>query len=348
MNQNGIILILMSGLTAAAAIAGKPDSLRHSEEKHFRNIRQLTFGGRNAEAYFAFGEKQLIFQSTRPPYECDQIFTMNLHDANQRLVSTGKGRTTCAYFFPGDKRILFASTHGHGDGCPPPPDKSKGYVWGVFNDYDLYAADADGSNLKVLSASKGYDAEATISPNGRKIIFTSTRDGDLNLYTMNLNGSGVRRITNDLGYDGGAFFSWDGKMIVYRAHHPKDSVEVAEYRALLAEQLVKPSKMEIFVCDADGMNRKQLTNTGTANFAPFFHPDNKRIIFASNVKDPRGRNFELYMMNVDGSNLEQITFGGHFNAFPMFTRDGKKLVFISDRNAQGSYEFNVFLADWVE
>ncbi|MEK6754727.1 MAG: hypothetical protein AABZ02_01100 [Bacteroidota bacterium] len=348
MERKGFVVLLMSLFSVAAAIAGRPDSLRHPEEKHFRNIRQLTFGGRNAEAYFSFGQNQLIFQSTRPPYDCDQIFTMNLDGSHQRLVSTGKGRTTCGYFFPGDKKILFASTHGHGDGCPPPPDRSRGYVWGVFNDYDLYVANADGSNLKVLSASKGYDAEATISPNGRKIVFTSTRDGDLELYTMNLNGSDVRRITTELGYDGGAFFSWDGKNIVYRAYHPKDSVEVVEYKALLADQLVKPSKMEIFICDADGNDHKQLTNTGTANFSPFFHPDNKRILFASNVKDPRGRNFELYIMNIDGSNLEQITFGGHFNSFPMFTRDGKKLVFISDRNAKDPYEFNVFMADWVE
>jgi TolB protein len=330
-----------------SSLAQQADPLRLPNETRLRNIRQLTFGGTNAEAYFSFDETKLIFQSTRPPYPCDQIFTMNLDGSQQTLVSTGTGRTTCGYFFPGDRRILFASTHAAGPGCPPPPDKSKGYVWGVWRAYDIFAADRDGKNLTVLASSHGYDAEATISPKGDKIVFTSSRDGDLELYTMNLDGSNVRRITHDLGYDGGANFSYDGRHIVYRAYHPKDSSEIEEYKALLAEELVKPSKMEIFICDADGNNRRQLTNNGAANFAPVFHPDNRRIIFSSNMKDPRGRLFDLFVMNVDGTGLEQITFGG-FNSFPMFTRDGRKLVFVSDRNARERYEFNVFLADWIE
>ena len=342
------LLLLLSVLAISTATAGRPDSLRHPDEKHLRNIRQLTFGGTNAEAYFSSDGKKIIFQSTRPPYHCDQIFTMNLDGSDQRLVSTGAGRTTCAYFFSGDRRILYASTHSHGKDCPPSPDKSKGYVWGVFNSYDIFSAKADGSHLRVLTASDGYDAEGTVSPTGDKIVFTSSRDGDLDLYTMNLDGSDIRRISTQLGYDGGAFFSWDGKRIVYRGYHPKDSAEIREYKDLLSEQLVKPGKMEIFVCDADGSNRKELTHTGTANFAPFIHPDDKRIIFSSNMKDPRGRNFELYVMNDDGSNLEEVTFGGYFNSFPMFTRDGKTIMFVSDRNARDPYEFNVFLADWVE
>lgn len=322
--------------------------LRHPEERHLANIRQLTSGGTNAEAYFSFDETKLIFQSTRPPFECDQIFTMNIDGSEQALVSQGKGATTCAYFFPGGKRVLFASTRGQSDQCYPRPDKSKGYVWGVWNAYDLYSANADGSDLKVLSTSDRYDAEATISPVGDKIVFTSARDGDLELYTMSLDGSDVKRITHELGYDGGAFFSWDGKRIIYRAYHHKDSAEVAEYKSLLAEQLVRPTKMEIFICDADGSNRRQLTDTKSANFAPFFHPDNKRIVYASNRNDPKGRTFHLYVSNDDGSNVRQITFGGSFNAFPMFTRDGKHLVFVSDRNARGRYEFNIFIADWIE
>jgi Tol biopolymer transport system component len=264
------------------------------------------------------------------------------------LVSTGKGRTTCAYFFPGDKRILYGSTHGHSDNCPPSPDKSKGYVWGVFNDYDIFAANADGTDPRPLSASTGYDAEATISPKGDKIVFTSSRDGDLELYTMNLDGTNVQRITRSLGYDGGAFFSWDSKKIVYRGYHPTTSAEVNEYKALLGEQLVKPGKMEIYTCDADGKNQKQLTKNNAANFAPFFFPDNKRVIFSSNVNDPGGRFFDLFVMNIDGSGLERVTFGGHFNSFAMFSPDGKRIVFVSDRNAKGRYEFNVFIADWVD
>lgn len=346
--HRSVLPILVIVLATSAAFAGMPDSLRQSGEKHLRNIRQLTYGGTNAEAYFSFDGRTIIFQSTRPPYHCDQIFTMNLDGSDQRLVSTGEGRTTCAFFLPGDRQILYASTHAHGKECPAPPDKSRGYVWGVFNAYDIFTANADGSHLAVLTASDGYDAEATVSPTGDKIVFTSSRDGDLDLYTMNPDGTGIRRITTELGYDGGAFFSWDGKRIVYRAYHAVDSAQVKEYKELLSEQLVRPGKMEIFICNADGSGKKQLTRTGTANFAPFFLPDDKRIIFSSNMKDPRGRNFELYLMNDDGSNLEEVTFGGYFNSFPMFTRDGKKILFVSDRNARTPYEFNVFLADWVE
>ena len=324
------------------------DPLRETNETHLRNIRQLTFGGTNAEAYFSFAGSQLVFQSTRPPYQCDQIFTMGLDGSKQSLVSTGKGRTTCAFFLPGDKQLLYASTHLWGDGCPPQPDKSKGYVWGVFGAYDIFVAQADGSNPRALFATKGYDAEATVSPAGDRIVFTSSKDGDLDLYTMNLDGSDVRRVTNAVGYDGGAFFSWDGSKIVFRGDHPETPEKLAEYKALLAEELVKPGHMEIFVCDADGKNLRQLTNNGAANFAPFFHPDNKRIIFASNMKNPGGRFFDLYMMNIDGTALKQITYGDHFNSFPMFTRDGKTLVFVSNRNAKERYEFNVFLADWVD
>ncbi|MBI4428948.1 MAG: PD40 domain-containing protein [Ignavibacteriales bacterium] len=337
-----IITVFSHGLSQNA------DSLRDPQEKRLRNIRQLTFGGTNAEAYFSFDDKKLIFQSTRPPYECDQIFIMNADGSGQTLVSTGKGIATCGFIFPDGKKVLYASTHGAGDNCIHRPDKSKGYLWGVYGAYDIYSANFDGSGARILTSTRGYDAEATISPKGDKIIFTSSRDGDLELYSMNLDGSDVRRITHDLGYDGGAFFSWDGKRIVYRAYHPKADSEKTEYQSLLTEQLVKPSKMEIFVSDSDGRNRKQLTNTGTANFAPFFHPDNKRIIFASNSKDSKGRSFHLYIMRDDGASIEQVTFGGVFNAFPMFSRDGKQIVFVSDRNAKGRYEFNVFLADWVE
>ena len=347
MSRFGCMILVVVSLVSIAYPDGT-DSLRHANERHFRNVRQLTFGGTNAEAYFSFDGQQLIFQSTRPPYSCDQMFTMKIDGSAQQLVSTGMGRTTCGYFLPDDKRVLYASTHGHGEACPPSPDKSKGYVWGVFNDYDIFEANADGSGLQILSASAGYDAEATVSPKGDKIVFTSSRDGDLELYTMNLDGSDVKRITQDIGYDGGAFFSWDGKKIVYRGNHPTDPREISEYKSLLAEQLVKPGKMEIFVCDADGKNRRQLTHNSQANFAPFFFPGDKRIVFASNMKDPGGRYFDLFAMSNDGSGLEQITFAGHFNAFAMFSRDGKKIVFVSDRNAKGRYEFNIFVADWVE
>ncbi len=343
-----LLVVLFIPLCSLFLGSDSTEPLLHPEEKRLRNIKQLTFGGTNAEAYFSFDESKLIFQTTRPPFACDQIFTMNINGSEQRLVSTGNGRTTCGYFLPGDREIIYASTHLSENDCPPPSDRSKGYVWGVFRSYNIIIANADGSNPRPFIVSDGYDAEATISPTGDKMVFTSSRDGDLELYVATLDGKAMKRITYDIGYDGGANFSWDGTMIVWRGYHPQDSSGIAEYRSLLAEELVRPTIMEIFIADSDGINKRQLTNNGAANFAPIFHPDNKRIIFSSNMHRPRGRNFHLYIMNIDGTNLQQITYGDGFNSFPMFTRDGKKLVFVSDRNAKERYEFNVFLADWLD
>ena len=317
-------------------------------EKHFTKIRQLTFGGQNAEGYFAFNEKKLIFQSTRDSFQCDQEFVMDVKSGKVQLVSTGKGRTTCGYFFPGDKKILFSSTHRLLEKCPPPLDYSKGYVWMVSPEYDIFTANADGSYLKQFTTTPGYDAEATISPKGDRIVFTSVRNGDLDLYSMKLDGSDIRQLTNELGYDGGAFYSWDGKMICYRSWHYTDSAEVATYKELLSRNLVRPTRMEIMVMNADGSNKRQITNNGAANFAPFFHPDDKRIIFASNMADPKGRNFDLYLINVDGTGLERVTYNDTFDSFPMFTHDGKKLVFASNRNGKIPHETNLFIADWKE
>jgi Tol biopolymer transport system component len=341
-------LLLTLVIATLSASGQEADPLRHPLEHRLRNIRQLTFGGTNAEAYFSHDFTKLSFQSTREPFGCDQIFTMNLDGSEQRLVSTGKGVTTCAYFLPGDRRLVYASTHAASPDCIPRPDKSKGYVWGVYGAYDLYTVNADGSDLRVLSATPAYDAEATVSPKGDRIVFTSSRDGDLDLYTMNIDGSDVRRVTNDPGYDGGAFFSWSATRLVYRGYHHTDSAGIAEYKALLAEQLVRPTRMEIFTINVDGSQRRQLTSNGAANFAPFFHPSDRRIAFASNLSDPKGRTFQIYLINDDGTGLEQVTHGGTFNSFPMFNRDGTKVVFVSDRNAKGRYEFNIFIADWVE
>ncbi|HXX64428.1 MAG TPA: hypothetical protein VEO56_11595 [Bacteroidota bacterium] len=323
-----------------------PSQLILEHEQHFHSIRQLTFGGQNAEGYFSNDQKHLIFQSTRDSLKCDQMFVMNLESGETRMVSTGKGRTTCGYFFPGDSMILFSSTHLMQSECPPPPDYSKGYTWAVYPGYDIFTARPDGGNLRRLTSTPGYDAEATISPRGDRIVFTSLRNGDLDLYSMKLDGSDVRQLTNELGYDGGAFYSWDGAMIVYRAWHETDSAGAASYRKLLGENLVRPMRMEIFVMNADGSNKRQITHNGAANFAPFFFPGDKKIIFASNVGDPKGRVFNLYQINVDGTGLEQVTFGNGFDGFPMFTADGKKLVFASSRNGKSPHEMNLFLADW--
>lgn len=322
-------------------------TLSAQTERYFSNIQQITFGGSNAEAYFSGDGKQLIYQATKDQFKCDQIFTMNIDGSNSKLVSTGDGRTTCAYFFPDGKKIVYASTHDDDSDCPPRADRSKGYTWEVYNAYDIYIANVDGSNPKKLAASNGYDAEATISPDGKQIVFTSSRDGDLELYLMDSDGKNVRRLTNDKGYDGGAFFSPDGKKIVYRAHHPVNPIEIKEDQDLLEQQLVKPSQMELFTINVDGSEKKQLTRNGAANFAPFFTPDGKKIIFASNVNDPAGYNFDLFLVDLNGKNIQQVTFNPGFDGFPMFSPDGKKLVFVSSRNAKSKHEFNIFVVDWI-
>ena len=315
-------------------------------ERHLRNIRQLTEGRQNAEAYFSFDGASLIFQSTRDGRDCYQEYVMSLESGAVRLVSTGQGGTTCGYFLPGDRRVLFSSTHLKSPLCPPKPSAQGRYLW-ALDDYDIFTANLRGEDIVRLTATPGYDAEATISPDGSRIVFTSVRDGDLDIYSMRLDGTDVKRLTSALGYDGGAFFSPDSKRIVYRAYHPTEEAEVAHYKELLAQNLVEPSKLEIFVMDADGGHQRPITKNGAANFAPFFHPDGRRIIFSSNVQDPERRTFDLFLINDDGIGLERLTRDGRFNSFPMFSPDGTKLVWVSDRGAKGKREFNIFLADWV-
>jgi Tol biopolymer transport system component len=317
-------------------------------EVRLKNVRQLTFGGENAEAYFSSDGARLVFQSKRDGMGCDQIFVMEKDGSGQRMVSTGKGATTCSYFVGNDSKILYSSTHAWGEECPERPPFKGGYAWPVFPSYDIYLANADGSDPKRITESEGYDAEATVSPDGKTIVFTSMRDGDLDIYTMDLEGGNVRRLTEEVGYDGGAFFSPDGTKIVYRAHHPKEPEEILDYRELLAQHLVRPGTLEIFVMDADGSNKTQVTRNGAANFAPFFHPDGRRIVFSSNMEDPAKRNFDLYLIHVDGTGLERVTFNPTFDGFPMFSPDGTQLVFASNRNNRAEGETNIFLADWVE
>jgi TolB protein len=323
-------------------------------EKHFQNVRQLTFGGQNAEAYFSADDKSLIFQHQGNGVECDQIYTIPVSTPDgkpgvPKLVSTGKGRTTCSYFFPAGDRILFSSTHAASPACPPKPDYSKGYVWPVYDTYDIYTAKPDGSDLKQLTNSPGYDAEATITRDGKKIAFTSMRNGDLDIYVMDAGGSHVKQLTHELGYDGGPFWSYDGKKIAFRAEHPKTAEQIADYKKLLAEGKIRPGNLEIWVMDADGKNKRQVTNNGAANFAPYFTPDGKRIIFASNLADTKSaRGFDLYIINVDGTNQERVTFYPDFDSFPMFSSDGKKLVWASNRNGKEPHETNIFIADWVD
>jgi Tol biopolymer transport system component len=359
----------------------EPQPQPASAERHLANIRQLTAGRKNAEAYFSFDGTKLIFQSTndwgagtvelphgKPASSdrglgCYQMYVLDLETDTIRRVSLGTGATTCGYFFPGDRRVLFSSTHLAGQQCPPEPKREGRYRWALDN-YDIFAIGVNGQGLHRMTATPGYDAEATVSPDGRTIVFTSMKDGDLDLYAMNLDGTHVRRLTTEIGYDGGAFFSPDNKRIVYRAFHPTDQAELDAYKTLLAQNLVEPGRLELFVMNADGSDKRQVTSNGSSNFAPYFHPDGKRVIFSSsfspslNPSPPVGEgkggggkdgppSFHLYLINDDGTGLEQVTTQGRFNSFPMFSPDGKRLVWVSDRNTARRGEFNLFIAEWI-
>lgn len=342
--------------TLLDSASAERDALTYPQERHLRNMRQLTYGGDNAEAYWSFNNDALVFQANNPAWgtSCDQIYVMQLNGMRvdsipPQMVSTGMGRTTCAYFMPGDSTILYASTHLADAECPPVPERKEGrYVWPIYSSYDIFEADLDGNILRQLTDLDGYDAEATLSPNGDRIVFTSTRSGDLELFTMKIDGTDVRQITDELGYDGGAFFSPDGSKIIWRASRPKTDEEIAKYTGLLEEGLVEPTNMELFVANADGSDMRQITDLGNANWAPFFHPSGEKVLFASNHMSERGFPFNLFMINLDGSGLEQVTFDEAFDSFPMFSYDGKYLVFASNRNNGRTRNTNLFIAEWVD
>ncbi len=329
--------------------------LKYAEEKHLKNVRQLTFGGDNAEAYFSTDDKQLVFQSNNEAWgvSCDQIYVYDLDKPLEEgmkapLVSTGNGRTTCSFFMPGNKSLLYASTHKGDKACPHEPPRGEKYVWPIYDDFDIFVSDLEGNIIQQLTDAPGYDAEATVSPDGKMIVFTSIRSGDLELYTMDIDGKNIKQVTSGLGYDGGAFFSPDSKKLIFRSSRPKTAEEQKEYKDLLAKGLVQPTKMELYVCNVDGTELTKITDLGNANWAPYFHPSGEKVIFSSNHASKRGFPFNLFMINVDGSGLEQITFDDTFDSFPMFSYDGKQLVFASNRNNGGTRETNLFIADWVE
>jgi len=352
-----LIFILTFYLIPNLIFSQSNEDIKYPEENNFKNIRQLTFGGDNAEAYWSFDDSKLVFQSNYEKWGvfCDQIFITDTNNYNMKtvkppMVSTGNGRTTCSYFMPGDSTFIYASTHLSNLSCPEEPKRRADgkYVWPIYDGFDIFIADLEGNIIKQLTNTNGYDAEPTVSPKGDKIVFTSMRSGDLELYTCDLNGENVIQITDELGYDGGAFFSNDGQKIIFRASRPKTKKEKEEYTDLLKEGLVQPTNMELFICNADGTDLRQLTNLGGANWAPFFHPSDQKVIFSSNHKSERGFPFNLYLINIDGTGLEQITFDNTFDAFPVFSNDGKKLVFSSNRNNGDTRDTNIFIVDWKE
>ena len=346
------LFMLCAGIGLATlptvALSQGAGMLHDERETHLGEVRQLTSGGENAEAYWSPDGTELIFQSTRTPYECDQIFTLPISDpAALTLVSTGQGRTTCGYFTADNERMIYSSTHAAGAQCPAPPDRSRGYVWPIYDTYQIYSAARDGSDLVALTDTDAYDAEATVCSADGSVVFTSTRDGDLDLYRMDADGANVKRLTETPGYDGGAFFSPDCSQIVWRASRPTGP-ELEEYRSLLTEGLVRPGELELWIADADGAEARQVTYLGGANFAPFFHPNGERIIFSSNHNDPSGREFDIWAVNVDGTGLERITYTPGFDGFPMFSPNGDWLAFASNRNQGQPGDTDVYLARWLD
>ncbi len=342
-------VLLLSVISLPAAI--------FAQENNLKNITKLTFGGDNAEAYFSPDGEKLTMQVTNPAIgaHCDQIYLLDLTQkpyatSNLKRISTGKGRTTCSFFMPDGKHILYASTHKGAPDCPPKPAPRKDgkYLWPIYPDFDIYIADLNGNITQQLTDSPGYDAEAVVSPDGKYIVFTSTRSGDLELWRMDIDGKNLKQLTSGLGYDGGAFFSPDSKKLVFRSSRPNTPEAIKEYKELLAQNLVAPTEMEIYTMNIDGSDLKQITHLGKANWSPYFHPSGKKIIFSSNHHSTRGYDFQLYMIDTDGSHLRQITYQSEFNAFPMFSPDGKKLVFSSNRDAEKPHDTNVFIADWVD
>ena len=321
--------------------------LLEKEEGRLFNIRQLTFSGENAEAYFSADGKRLVFQSHDGDSLCDQIYVMDIASRQTEMVSTGSGVTTCSYFgYPDCNNIIYASTHLANKTCPKKPDYRKGYVWKLYPGYDIFIADLNGSVIGQLTNSPGYDAEATVAFNGSKIIYTSIMSGDLEVWSMDKDGSNKKQLTDRLGYDGGAFFNMDATKIVWRVYHPKTEKEIRDYRSLLSKNSIRPMALQIWTMNTDGSNKTQITDNGAANFGPYFFPDGNKIIFSSNLHDPKGRNFDLYVINIDGSNLERVTHFNGFDGFPMFSPDGKYLVFASNRNQAKIGDTNLFIAEW--
>ena len=344
-----LLLLFLLVLPGCVKTSEYSNELIQKGEKHFKNLRQLTFTGENAEAYFSADGKKLIFQAHDGNSLCDQIYIMDIASRSAEIVSTGNGVTTCSFFqYPDDDAIIYASTHMTELDCPPKPDFSMGYIWKLYPGFDIFRASKNGNNLERLTDAPGYDAEAVSSFDGQKIIYTSLSTGDLELWTMNPDGTGKKQLTERLGYDGGAFYNSDGSKIVWRAYYPESEKEISDYETLLAANAIRPMALQIWTMNSDGTNKKQITNNNAANFGPFFHPNGKKIIFSSNVHDEKGRDFDLYTINLDGKDLERITYFDGFDGFPMFSPDGKYLVFASNRNQKKTGDTNIFICEWVE
>jgi Tol biopolymer transport system component len=353
--KRGFALIgLMVFLTGCSHVkTGVKEGEAASADRHMINVKQLTTDGDNGEAYFSWDSRKLIFQSNRGGYQCDKIWTMNIDGADKKMVSPAHGANTCSFFFPDNKKIVFASTNHIPGDCPPKQAVPPGYVWPLYP-YDIFVANADGTDLKKITDNPRYDAEPVVSSDGTQIVFGSQRDGDFDIYIMNADGSNVRRLTDRTGYDGGPWFSPDSKKIAWRAWYPETEEEKALWKDCMEKDYIVAVPLDLWVMDSDGSNKMRLTRNGATNWAPSWHPDGKRIIFSSNMDDWHddikkfGHNFELYLINIDGTGMERLTFNNTFDSFPMFSPDGKKLAFGANRNPQKPRATDIYIADWIE
>ena len=320
-----------------------PAEVARLEARHLTNIRQVTFGFNKAgEGYFSPDGKSIIFQAVpnlpptilhtpKPDEDGYQIYSAVLEsDTPAKLVSTGQGRCTCAYFSPDGKSILFASTHlspstEAAASKGPAYSRTERYRWEFPETMDIFRADLDGKNLVRLTDTRGYDAEGSYSPDGKQIVFTSFRDGDAEIYLMDADGKNARRITRSPGYDGGPFFSPDGKKILYRSDRKGNDL------------------LQVFINNTEGTAEKALTQNEFVNWGPYFHPDNRHIIYATSKHGHA--NYELYLMDVETGSEERITYQEGFDGLPVFSPDGRRLMWTSSgRNTDRKSQ--LFIADF--
>lgn len=341
LSRNGIALI---AVLSAAAFANAADpgpneiNAKDAESRYLANVTQLTDAsmglGKAGEAYFSPDGKNIIFQATPAGQPDYQIYTMNLSTHTPKMVSTGKGACTCAFFHPKARKIMFASSHLDPNlGQPKSVEETKGYKWDFNEHMDIFEADLDGGNLHRLTDAPGYDAEGSYSPSGKQIVFTSMRDGDQEIYVMDADGRNQRRLTYGKGYDGGPFFSPDGKTILYRGDRRGDD----------------KMNLQLRLVNVDGSNDRAITDNELFNWCPFWHPSGKSLIFTQADHGLRERgerpNYDLWMVTPDGAKLTRITFDPASDVLPVFSPDGKRVMWTSKRG--GLAEAQVFVADFT-
>ena len=344
-----LVLAAIVSLLAAGSLAAERSRGQSIEGKYLANVRQLTSGFVKAgEGYFSPDGGTIVFQAVPQDYPFYQIYRQKADGGQPRLISTGRGKTTCSYFSPDGKKLIYASSHldPHLDQAEAAERKRQAeearagtrrrYQWDFDPYMDIFECDTKGMALRRLTSSEGYDAEGAYSPDGKRIAFCSSRDGDPDIYIMNADGSGVRQLTNSPGYDGGPFISPDGRWVVFRSDRKKEGF------------------LQIHVVGVDGGNDTALTDINGVNWAPYWHPTKPYIIWTgADHSDPKARpNYDLWLMrySVEGGKIApgqitRITDHPAADVLPVFSPDGKKLMWTSNRTDDHSSQ--LFIADFA-